>query len=395
MTDAALRPFFSYFGGKWTLAPRYPPPEHDTIIEPFAGSAGYATRYPAKEVVLVERVPALAALWRWLIRVSVDEVMALPVDPAHVEGLEAEARALIGFWCARGRVRPATTLNSSWLKSGRWPSSFWGEYARARIAKQVTQIRHWRVIEGDYTDAPDIPATWFVDPPYAATGRAYLAQVQNYEALGRWCRSRKGLVIACERDGATWLPFQPFREAKSMQRGSYGEVVYIQRGHAGLHVRPITVKAAMRFNGVLHRHLPVVTGGLWATSVVDDAGVVRGVAIIGRPARLAEDGWTCEVLRCTTDETPNACSALYGAARRIAQQMGFRRVLTKTTEDEPGTSLLALGLEPLGRTRGGEHSRKSRPRKPAIDARPKTQWDLLRPVNTDNLARTAAHKGET
>jgi hypothetical protein len=147
-----------------------------------------------------------------------------------------------------------------------------------------------------------------------------------------------------------------------------------------LSVRPITVKAAMRFNGLWHRHLPLVTGGLWATSVVDGAGVVRGVAIVGNPARLAQDGWTCEVLRCATDETPNACSALYGAARRIAQQMGFRRVLTKTRTGELGTSLLALGLKPYGKTRGGEHSRKARPRKPAVDPRPKTQWDLLRGV---------------
>jgi hypothetical protein len=44
------------------------------IIEPFAGSAGYATGYPDREVVLVERAPHIAALWRWLISASVDEV---------------------------------------------------------------------------------------------------------------------------------------------------------------------------------------------------------------------------------------------------------------------------------------------------------------------------------
>lgn len=148
-------------------------------------------------------------------------------------------------------------------------------------------------------------------------------------------------------------------------------------GAMRLHVRPITVKQAMKFNGERHRNLKVVAGGLWATSVADDAEVVRGVAIVGNPARLAMNGWTCEVLRCATDETKNACTALYSAARRIAQQMGFRRVLTKTTEDEPGTSLLALGLKPLGKTRGGEHGRTSRPRKKAVDPRPKTQWDLM------------------
>lgn len=223
-----LRPFFSYFGGKWTLAPRYPAPEHDVIVEPFAGSAGYATRYPSRQIILVERAPEVAALWRWLIGVSVDEVMALPLDPADVDGLTPAARALIGFWCARGRTRPARTAASRWMTSGRWPTSFWGEYARQRIADQVPQIRHWQVIEGDYTAAPDVAATWFIDPPYVGA-RHYLARVTDYAALGAWCRTRRGLVIACEQCGADWLPFEDFRTAKSIARGSYQEVAWIKR----------------------------------------------------------------------------------------------------------------------------------------------------------------------
>jgi hypothetical protein len=98
-----FRPFFSYFGGKWTLAPRYPALEHDLVVEPFAGSAGYATRYPDREVVLVERAPHVAALWRWLISVSVDGVMGLPLAPGGADGLFEGAQTLIRFWCARGR----------------------------------------------------------------------------------------------------------------------------------------------------------------------------------------------------------------------------------------------------------------------------------------------------
>ncbi len=59
-----IRPFFSYFGAKWRLAPRYPAPAHRTIVEPFAGSAGYACRYPDHRVILVERDPVIAALLR-------------------------------------------------------------------------------------------------------------------------------------------------------------------------------------------------------------------------------------------------------------------------------------------------------------------------------------------
>src|SRR5262245_39743395 len=61
-----IRPFFGYYGGKWRDAVRnYPPPYHGTIVEPFAGSAGYALRYWDKKVVLYERDPVVAAVWRY------------------------------------------------------------------------------------------------------------------------------------------------------------------------------------------------------------------------------------------------------------------------------------------------------------------------------------------
>lgn len=226
MIAGELRPFFSYFGGKWTLAPHYPAPcVGDRIVEPFAGSAGYATRYPDREVILLEKAPLIASLWRWLINVSVDEVLGLPLDASDTGHLPQEAQWLIGFWCARGRCRPARTLGSSWMKSGAWPSSFWGERVRSRIARQVTAIRHWQIIDGDYSNAPDIDATWFVDPPYVGA-RHYLARVDSFSALGDWCRARRGAVIVCEQSGADWLPFVPFRQAKSISRGRYDEVIY-------------------------------------------------------------------------------------------------------------------------------------------------------------------------
>jgi hypothetical protein len=242
MVADVMRPFFSYFGGKWTLAPRYPPPEHDTIVEPFAGSAGYATRYPDREVVLVERAPHIAALWRWLISVSVDEVLALPLDVGELAGLPDGAQTLIKLWTQRGGVCPRRPTRSKWMSSGRWPSSFWGQYARARVAAQVPNIRHWRLIEGDYQTAPDTMATWFIDPPYVGA-KHYRARVDNYADLGAWSLSRSGLVIVCEQEGADWLPFEPFREAKSIARGTYREVVYVQ-GRRDLFGSPVARSVA-------------------------------------------------------------------------------------------------------------------------------------------------------
>lgn len=68
--------------------------------------------------------------------------------------------------------------------------------------------------------------------------------------------------------------------------------------------------------------------------------------MIGRPvARVLDDGWTLEVNRVATDGCENACSALYGAARRIANALGYSKLITYIREDEPGTSLKASGWD--------------------------------------------------
>lgn len=226
-----LRPFFSFFGAKWGLSRHYPAPEHDTIVEPFAGSAGYATRYAERKVVLVERDPVIAAMWRYLVAVETSEVLGLPLDVSSgVDALDCcqEARWLIGFWVARGVTAPRKHA-TSWMQSGRWPSSFWGERIRARIARQVDNIRHWRVIEGDYSAAPNIAATWMIDPPYVEEGYHYKHHDIDYVALASWILARQGLVIASEATGADWLPFAPFRDIKSLARSTARESLFIQR----------------------------------------------------------------------------------------------------------------------------------------------------------------------
>lgn len=222
-----LKPFWCYYGGKWRSAPRYPAPRHDTIVEPFAGAAGYATRYADRRVVLVEADPIVAELWRWLIHTPEAEVLALPLEvPATVRdlGLAPGPSALIGFWLNKGAAAPMQTP-SRWMRSGVRPASFWGREVRDRIASQVGAIRHWIVIEGTYSDAPDVEATWYVDPPYQRAGVHYRRRLvpAEYPALGAWCRSRRGQVIACEEVGADWLPFIPAFEAKANESRTGGK----------------------------------------------------------------------------------------------------------------------------------------------------------------------------
>ena len=195
-----LRPFFSYFGGKWRAAPKYPAPSHKTIIEPFAGSAGYATRYPERDVLLVEKNHKIASIWRYLISADEDRILNLPdigadgVD-AHCD-LEDSEKWLIGLWISKGTSAPRKTP-SAWVRSGTHPNSSWGPAIRERIASQVQYIRHWIIIEGDYTEAPDEPATWFIDPPYRVRGTGYpeSSKIINFDNLGEWCRTRSGQVI--------------------------------------------------------------------------------------------------------------------------------------------------------------------------------------------------------
>ena len=221
-----LRPFFSYYGGKWRDAPRlYPPPVHRVIVEPFAGSAGYAVRHYDRQVVLVEKSRELAAIWRFLIHeAEPGYLLSLPdLKPGQtIDDIEVPevVRLLVGMWLNRGAAAPKRSP-SSWMRSGVRPGSFWGPRVREVLASQVPHIRHWRVIEGDYTDAPDINATWFIDPPYQQAGRHYPhgSDGLDFPALGQWCGERKGQVIVCEATGADWLPFEHAADTKTPRKG--------------------------------------------------------------------------------------------------------------------------------------------------------------------------------
>lgn len=231
-----LKPFFTYYGGKYRAAPHYPAPTQGIIIEPFAGSAGYATRYPDRAILLIEKDPKIAALWEYLIRVSEQEIRALPDIKDSVEEVRscAEARSLVGFWLNKGAAQPCRSP-SAWMRGGTRPRSYWGSEIRERIASQLNQIRHWRVLFGSYSDAPRcLEATWFIDPPYQVAGTHYKhgSKSIDFDDLAAFCRSRIGQTIVCENAGASWLPFAPFLDIKanpSKHGGkSSAEVIWIQ-----------------------------------------------------------------------------------------------------------------------------------------------------------------------
>jgi len=234
-----LRPFFSYYGSKWRLAPRYPKPVHDTIIEPFAGSACYSLTYPERRVRLFDKSEHVVGTWRYLIGASEAEIRALPdIGPETlIDGLPIpqEAKWLIGWWANRATVSPRSKM-SAWMRRDTLSqSNVWGTGARERIASQLHAIRHWTITQGDYRDATDIEATWVIDPPYQGrAGKQYVhgSDAIDYADLGAWCKSRPGQVIVCENVGADWLPFAPWRQTKGARKQSR-EAIWLggRQGH--------------------------------------------------------------------------------------------------------------------------------------------------------------------
>lgn len=144
-----------------------------------------------------------------------------------------------------------------------------------------------------------------------------------------------------------------------------------------LTVIPITLREANAYVERRHRHHGPARGCFFCVGVADTEGVIRGVAIVGRPvARRLQDGYTAEVLRVATDGCPNACSALYGACWRAARAIGFRRIGTYTLTTEPGTSLRAAGWKLLGEAGGGSWSREGRPRVDLHPIQTKLRWEM-------------------
>ncbi len=112
-----------------------------------------------------------------------------------------------------------------------------------------------------------------------------------------------------------------------------------------MRVVPLTFPRANECVRMWHRHHAPLPGGFawYCLGAVAD-GMVVAAAICGRPTnRNNDDGQTVEVIRLASDGTRNACSFLYGAAARVAREMGAAEIVTYTLESESGSSLRAAG----------------------------------------------------
>jgi hypothetical protein len=106
------------------------------------------------------------------------------------------------------------------------------------------------------------------------------------------------------------------------------------------------LREAVRFVAKHHRHHAPAHGGIVALGLWDGDRLV-GVGVLGRPvSRELQVQGDVEVTRlCVLDDVEHGASALLGKLRRVAQALGFRRIVTYTLEQEGGASLRAAGWQ--------------------------------------------------
>jgi hypothetical protein len=117
---------------------------------------------------------------------------------------------------------------------------------------------------------------------------------------------------------------------------------------------PLSKTAARAFIQEFHRHNEAPSPQqVTFVCALEDEGQIVAVVTAGHPvARGLDDGSTLEVSRVCVrpgyEPTKNANSRLYGAMRRVAVALGYRRIVTYTLREETGVSLRAAGFgEPI------------------------------------------------
>ena len=213
---------FYYYGRKKQIAKHYPLPNYSKIIEPFAGSAAYSLfgKNWKNEVFLVERDERVASIWEWLInQATPEDIHKLPdlaVGEKSSEFLHIiHAATKMAFHYKTIKVTPVLARN--------W------EISKRYIEENLFKIKHWKIICADYSEAPDLEATWFIDPPYkedSGKGYRYGSNKIDYTFLAEWTKTRKGEIIFCEGLHGDYLPFTPLLELKGVAGKSSKEFYY-------------------------------------------------------------------------------------------------------------------------------------------------------------------------
>ena len=217
---------FYYYGRKKKIAKFYPAPLYDIIVEPFAGSAAYSLYGEnwKKEVILIEKDSRVCEIWDWLIDEATSEsILKLPILQVGEKSSEflhiIHAVTKMAFKFKTIKVTPVLARN--------W------EISRRVMAASLHKVKHWKIHCSDYNTAPDIEATWFIDPPYKSSpgmGYHHSSNDLDYQELASWTTSRKGQIIFCEGEFGDYLPFVNLTDMPGVA-GKYNTEKIFYRGN--------------------------------------------------------------------------------------------------------------------------------------------------------------------
>ena len=215
---------FYYYGRKKQIARHYPAASYDCIVEPFAGSAAYSLFGDnwRKKVILVEKDDRVASLWEWLIsEATAETILALPdakigeTSSEFIHIIHAATKQAFAY----KNIKITPVLERNW------------EISRRTMAANIHKVQHWTIVHGDFRLAPDLEATWFIDPPYKSfPGMGYRQSSArlDYDQLAKWALGRKGEVIFCEGEHGDYLPFEPLLDLPGVAGKRSKEVIYCQ-----------------------------------------------------------------------------------------------------------------------------------------------------------------------
>jgi len=200
---------FYYFGRKGRLAPKYPAPQHDLVIEPFAGSGAYSLYWKPEDALLIDIDPHVVDLWHQIIDLGPEGIEAYP--PPEVGSRTSES------WHLAAMASKSGSPGGGSMKVSKFALQNFETSRRMALRSHAVGSR-FSYTQGTYRDAPSVEATWFIDPPYQAVKTGYRSgsSTVDFWDLGEWVMERKGLVIVCEGPGASWLPFRPFLNLRAL-----------------------------------------------------------------------------------------------------------------------------------------------------------------------------------
>ena len=215
---------FYYYGRKKKLAKFYPQPKYDTLIEPFAGSAAYSLHGDnwQKNVILIEKDERIYKIWKWFIEEATEQdILNLPdlKEGDYTSDFLQILHMVTKGAFVRKKVKVTKIMERNWRIN------------KPAMAKNLYKVKHWQIINGDYSDAPDVEATWFIDPPYfsdAGMGYNHNCKDINYGDFTDFILSRKGEVICCDCEEADYLPFESLVELSAVAGKKSKEMIFYQ-----------------------------------------------------------------------------------------------------------------------------------------------------------------------